>query len=716
MLPNSAQSHAVLIGVSGYTHLPSFPTVHNNLDGLAEVLMAPWSWNLSPEHCTILRDPGESSDVVRVVESAADAATDTLLIYYAGHGLADASDDYALHLALTNSTSQVHTAFRYQYLSTLIRRSRARRKVVILDCCFAARAFSNAMSDVGTNLAAQSAVEGTFVLAAAGESKAAIADDGEGYTVFTGELLSLLRQGVDGGPELLQLETIYTQLYHRLRLKSRPLPQLSGRNTVSHLAMALNRHKAHLEEAARRRVEAEKKRAAEERKRAEKRAELAEQKRLLAQAKAREMAEKRKAEQTRLASMAEVAQNTDRMIADLVGQWEPPAPAPVQGSGVDQPTPRWRLWRKLREAQLEEKVAAENDWRIEFSDSASPEHAAERRRSAERLARRHPHLIGEASKILCGVISDPNVTGMERRWAAESLRDLGPQFQAFANRILRVMYSDPVRFSLTTQGAAELLNKLDSIEMFQRAEDFHAQGNSEEGELWYRKAAQVGHTEAMYKLGGLLDKRDDAAAAEQWYRKAADLGHADATGKVGQFVSIAGDDKEAEEWYRRAIAAGSTVGMNYLGDLYYSSRPQEAEYWYRKAADLGNQDAMINLRWFLADRGDFLQALYWGRRALTEEEIQSSPSIMFKFGQLAESGGDKQQAEEWFLKAANAGDADAMYRYGTLLMGRWDFRGAERWLRQSANSGTVDAMRYLADLLDRRGEQAEAAFWRTKAG
>ncbi|MCX5321768.1 caspase family protein [Streptomyces sp. NBC_00120] len=485
MMPNPAQSHAVLIGVSSYTRLPSFPTVHNNLDGLATVLTAPWSWNLPPEHCKIVRDPGDISEVVGVVESAADAATDSLLIYYAGHGLADAGDDYALHLALVNSTNQVHTALRYQYLSALIRRSRARRKVVILDCCFAARAFANAMSDAATNLVAQSAVEGTLVLAAAGESKAAIADDGEGYTVFTGELLRLLRQGVDDGAKLLQLETIYTQLYHRLRLKSRPVPQLSGRNTVSQLALAVNRREAHHEQVTRRRVvEAEKKRAAEEhqraekeraRREAEKRVQADEQKRLLVQAQARKMEEKRKAEEAlleseriRLAALAAAARakETDRLITDFVIQWEPPAP--VHSSTVDRPTPGWRFWRNPRRpwvSQLKEQVAAENDWRLQVSDSGSAAHAAGRRRSAERLARRHPQLTGEAAKILCGIISDPTVVGMERRWAAESLRDLGPQFQTLANRILRRMYSDPLRFSLTSQQAAELLKKLNSSDV-----------------------------------------------------------------------------------------------------------------------------------------------------------------------------------------------------------------------------------------------------------
>ncbi|MEV6614112.1 tetratricopeptide repeat protein [Streptomyces sp. NPDC051051] len=54
----------------------------------------------------------------------------------------------------------------------------------------------------------------------------------------------MLRHGVEGGPELIDLDTLYRVLLERLRAKNRPLPQHSQENGVGRLPPARNKSRA----------------------------------------------------------------------------------------------------------------------------------------------------------------------------------------------------------------------------------------------------------------------------------------------------------------------------------------------------------------------------------------------------------------------------------------------------------------------------------------
>lgn len=234
---------AVLVGVSDYLTLDPLPLVLNNLASMQRMLTDKESWGLPLENCIVVPNPARPADVIEPIEAAAGAAKDALLIYYAGHGFKD-FDNGALCLSLPDSRPGLgYTAVYYDWLKSPIVRSGAPRRIVILDCCFAARAFP-AMSDSGSSVADQAEVEGTFLIAAAGETEEAKADDGEGHTGFTGELLRLVESGVEQGPPLLDLTTCFNQLVRRLRAKSRPLPQQRTFNSAGNIALAWN--KAHV--------------------------------------------------------------------------------------------------------------------------------------------------------------------------------------------------------------------------------------------------------------------------------------------------------------------------------------------------------------------------------------------------------------------------------------------------------------------------------------
>ncbi|GHE24813.1 caspase family protein [Streptomyces vinaceus] len=237
VLPDPGATRAVLIGTSRYDHLEQLPAVSNNLTALAAALAEPFSWGLPPEHCVTLSNPTTAEMTMSAVRAAAEQARDTVLIYFAGHGLVDPEND--LYLAMPQSRQQrVETGLSYRWLRQALLNGRAERCVVVLDCCYSGLALGAMGGPV--DLADQASVEGTFLLAAAAETRTALAPPGEPFTAFTGELLNALQVGIPHGPELLEFGALYRHMRINLAAKGRPAPQARDRNTGAQLALGRN--------------------------------------------------------------------------------------------------------------------------------------------------------------------------------------------------------------------------------------------------------------------------------------------------------------------------------------------------------------------------------------------------------------------------------------------------------------------------------------------
>ncbi|MEV6583721.1 caspase family protein [Streptomyces sp. NPDC051582] len=242
-LPDPGASRAVLVGTAGYRHLAALPAVEANVKDLAAELCDATVWGLPAQHCTTVLDPQHPAELLDPVNRAGEEAADTLLVYFAGHGMRDA-ETADLYLALQGSREHVgYTAVAYQHLRSALRDSRARRKVVVLDCCFSGRA-ARTLAGEEEALAAQAAVEGAYVLTASPRDRVALAPDGERYTAFTGELLRILRDGIHDGPELIDLDTLCRTMEARLRSKNRPLPQSAQERGMGRLRLVRNRARA----------------------------------------------------------------------------------------------------------------------------------------------------------------------------------------------------------------------------------------------------------------------------------------------------------------------------------------------------------------------------------------------------------------------------------------------------------------------------------------
>jgi peptide/nickel transport system substrate-binding protein len=226
-LADPAASRAVPIGASQFerTDLDGLPAVAQNLARLAELSMDPNIRGLPTGNCVIigqeeLSGPGADRVALEAVRGAAEAANDTLLVYYAGHGLLDAED--GLYLALPGSDpGLLYTALEYRWVRETLRAAkRIVRKAVILDCRYADRAAAGGMSRP-KSAASRASAEGSYLLAAAPTVKAWAAP-GEQFTAFTGELIATLENGVPSTARMLDMEAVYECVRASLAVKCRP--------------------------------------------------------------------------------------------------------------------------------------------------------------------------------------------------------------------------------------------------------------------------------------------------------------------------------------------------------------------------------------------------------------------------------------------------------------------------------------------------------------
>lgn len=242
-LPNPDRSRAVLVGASRYADpdLPALPAVRNNLDDLREVLTSGRGTGLPATHCTVVHDPPDPASAAKALRHAAREADDLLLVYYAGHGLIEFPSN-ELYLAMTGTDGDEvgPSALRYANVRNTFMDSAARTRVLILDCCFSGRAIGGTMSNAASALLGRVDVEGVYILTATEPNEQAHAPDGLRNTLFTGELLRILRDGLPGEGHLITMDLLYRNLLIRMRRKGLPEPSCANERTAAHLALASN--------------------------------------------------------------------------------------------------------------------------------------------------------------------------------------------------------------------------------------------------------------------------------------------------------------------------------------------------------------------------------------------------------------------------------------------------------------------------------------------
>jgi hypothetical protein len=233
LLPDPKTSRAVLAGVAQYHLLPALPQVASGVGELRRLLTDGSEPAFRADRASILVDPTRN-DLLDAVAEAVDQAEDTLLVYFAGHGLVSSRRGDLLLATVDTRPNADYTAVSYDSVRDLLSSSRAKRSVVVLDCCFSGRA----LESMG-HLDGLAEVPGTFVLTATSANAAAFAPADRPYPVFTGALVDVLANGELGDNEYLTMDRIYQGIRRRALEQGFPVPQRMARGGQD-LALARN--------------------------------------------------------------------------------------------------------------------------------------------------------------------------------------------------------------------------------------------------------------------------------------------------------------------------------------------------------------------------------------------------------------------------------------------------------------------------------------------
>ncbi|WP_254715951.1 caspase family protein [Actinomadura sp. WMMB 499] len=215
-------------------------------------------WALPAEHCRYLPQPTDERTVLREVQNAAAEATDTLLVYYAGHGLLIGPEE-DLYLAIPGAEAG-DECLAYEKLQARLAPGvrRAGKTVVILDCCYGGRALLHNMSEaeppppyIEQRIAEKAEIDGVCVLTSAAATRRSLAPVGRRYTMFTGELIDILEHGFESSGEYLTMTAVYQELVKRMRQSSdAPEPQFGTRGAGGTIVLARNNAQSGSREAA----------------------------------------------------------------------------------------------------------------------------------------------------------------------------------------------------------------------------------------------------------------------------------------------------------------------------------------------------------------------------------------------------------------------------------------------------------------------------------
>lgn len=168
---------------------------------------------------------------------------------------------------------------------------------------------------------------------------------------------------------------------------------------------------------------------------------------------------------------------------------------------------------------------------------------------------------------------------------------------------------------------------------------------------WLQKLAERGDTAAMVTMGYFYYINEtNADEGLKWLHKAADLGEASAWTTLAPIYEsgngdVAKDIKEAIRWYMKAATNGDVSSELHLAELYRDNEevknPQESFKWFLK---LAQEYSTTNLD-----------------RIFTE---QAMVPVAKAYDKGLGVDQDKTEAIKWYKKAADAGETEAEWRLG----------------------------------------------------
>jgi len=227
-----ARSRALLIATPAAADpmVAAVPSAAGSLAAMRDVLTDPalCGW---PATSVISADTGDARELTRILRRLACEAEEILLVYFVGPGMLRSHGELRLGLASTRLDDIEETSLPYERVRRAVLGSRARLKIVILDCAYSGRVIPSLPV---IPVAESTGINASYVLTA--NDREADAD----ASTFTIDLVATIQAGIAGGPPALTLNDLYDPLVDRLRRAGRPLPNREAAGLADQLPFTRN--------------------------------------------------------------------------------------------------------------------------------------------------------------------------------------------------------------------------------------------------------------------------------------------------------------------------------------------------------------------------------------------------------------------------------------------------------------------------------------------
>ncbi|MGB3492187.1 MAG: caspase family protein [Elainellaceae cyanobacterium] len=192
---------ALIIGVSTYASgFSPLPSAIRDGEAMRATLQSPEIGKFDDVVLITDPDPLQMQEAIERTFSGRKK-DDLIVLFFSGHGVKDNNGKLYLATALTKKTDRgdlvKSTAVSASFIHDIMKDSRSKRKVIILDCCFSG-AFAHGLSakDDGTvDLKSQLGGEGCAVLTSSSSVQYSFEQQGEELSVYTRYLVEGMQTG-----------------------------------------------------------------------------------------------------------------------------------------------------------------------------------------------------------------------------------------------------------------------------------------------------------------------------------------------------------------------------------------------------------------------------------------------------------------------------------------------------------------------------------------
>jgi len=246
----------------------------------------------------------------------------------------------------------------------------------------------------------------------------------------------------------------------------------------------------------------------------------------------------------------------------------------------------------------------------------------------------------------------------------------------------------------------------------------------------WNQAGDAGDAHTKYQLGLMYQNgwgvSQDDTQCRAWFETAAQLGHGQAQLAVAKLLEAELNFQQALLGYQRLATLGEPEACAALGRFYWLGQGTSKDdflalTWTLRAAETGQSQAFMNLgQWFSGEPQRIIQSCLIKAAQAGSAEAQCAMGLIYSEGQ--DMPNEMMQARDWFLEAAELGDAKAQWNLALMLISgsqgvKKDLKQAFVLCQKAALQGFVPAQASLGILYARMKKPDKAAeWWQVAAG